>query len=164
MRGRSARRTAAVLASLVGSALAVGGVANAYWGGNGGGAGASGSGTALDVTLTPATAADGLYPGGTADVALRISNPNPAQVRIGGLGLDTTEGDGGFAVDDDHTACTPLSVLTLTDRTDGWVVPARIGVVDGELAVTVADALTMSTAAANACQGATFTVYLTVHS
>ena len=67
------------------------------------------------------------------------------------------------AVDQAHQACT-LSVLSMDTQTNGgtgWTVPARVGAVDGELAVTLAGAVAMSAAAANGCQGAAFTVYLT---
>lgn len=164
MRSRSARTRLAAAAALVVVAVALGGAASAYWGGSGTGTGTGGTGSTVDVTLTPATADGDLYPGGTADVALTIHNTNTAPVRIGSLDLEVAEGDQGFAVDVAHAACAPLSVLSLTAQNNGgagWTVPARAGAVDGELAVTLTDAVAMSTAGANACQGASFTVYLT---
>jgi hypothetical protein len=149
--------------TLVAATIAVGGVANAYWVGSGDGAGSGRTGTNQNVTLAPATAGDGLYPGGTTDVALSIRNPNATPVRIGSLELDTSRGAAGFAVDPPHSACTPLSVLSMSTQSNGgtgWTVPARSGGTDGELAVTLTGALGMSAQGANGCQGASFTVYL----
>jgi hypothetical protein len=42
----------------------------------------------------------------------------------------------------------------------GWNVPAKVGATEGTLDLTLADALSMDVDAANACQGATFTVSL----
>ena len=53
-----------------------------------------------------------------------------------------------------------MSALGFTTQTDGWVVAARSGGVDGTLSVTLPNALAMAPNAASACQGATFTVYL----
>lgn len=133
------------------------GAASAYWSGSGTGSGSGSNGTTQAVTLTPATAAAQLHPGGQAGVELRIVNPNPGSVRIGSLALDTTQGTGGFSVDAGHSACgvSSLSFTTQTNDGAGWTVPGS-----GSLPVTLATALSMSTSAANACQGATFTVYL----
>ena len=161
---RSGRLRATVVPLLAAATVAVGGLADAYWSGPGDGADSGGTGSTTEVTLAPGTTGNGLSPGGTADVALSIHNPNDAQVRIGSLELDATRAAGGFAVDPAHAGCTPLSVLTLAAQDNGgagWTVPGRVGASDGVLPVTLSGALGMSTAAANACQGASFTVYLT---
>ena len=64
-------------------------------------------------------------------------------------------------MDGGHSGCglAPLSFTTQTNGGAGWTVPGS-----GSLPVTLTDALSMGTGAANACQGATFTVYLTVAS
>lgn len=151
--------TAAVLALVV---VPVGGIAVAYWGGTGGGTGTSSTGTVVAVSLTAGTPTAGLRPGGTADIVLTASNPNTSPVRISSLALDTTRGTGGFAVDAGHSGCSvaALSYTTQTNGGSGWTIPARVGLVNGTLGVTLTNALGMSSAAANACQGATFTVYL----
>jgi hypothetical protein len=135
---------------------------SAYWGGSGGGGGSGTATTTLAVTLTPATPATTLYPGGQADVVLTVSNPNASAVHIGSLALDTGQGTGGFAVDALHSACavTTLSFTTQANGGTGWTVPAKAGAVDGTLAVTLTNALAMGLDAANACQGASATVYL----
>ena len=99
---------------------------------------------------------------GQVDVTLTVSNPNTTVLVMGSLALDTTQGASGFAVDVAHAACTTAS-LTFTSQTNagaGWNVPAMTGTTDGSLAISLPDALHMSVDAANACQGAQFTVYL----
>lgn len=155
-RGRHRRRI--TLSLVVGALTAtVAGAAFAFWISSGTGAAAAGSASAAAVTLTPGTAAAQLYPGGQAAVTLTIANPGAATVRIGSLVLDSTQGSSGFAVDAAHAGCT-LSALAFTTQTNtgaGWTVPGG-----GSLPVTLPGSLAMATSAANACQGATFTVHL----
>ena len=94
-------------------------------------------------------------------MVLTVTNPNAAEIRVGSLALDTGQGNGGFAVDGAHSGCglAPLSFVTQTNAGAGWTVPAS-----GVLSVTLTNALSMGTGAANACQGASFSVYLTVAS
>jgi len=139
-------------------ALPLGGVAYAHWSGSGSGAGSATTGTALAVTLTPGTPATALYPGGWTDVVLNVSNPNPFDVRIGSFTLAASQGTGGFAVDAGHVAlgCTvAVAALSFASSSVGWTVPAS-----GSLPVTLTSKLAMGAAAASACQGASFNVYL----
>jgi hypothetical protein len=131
--------------------------ASAYWTNAGGGVGSAATSTGQPVTLSPGTPVAGLYPGGQAAVVLTIANPNPAQVQVASLALDTSQGSAGFAVDSGHAGCSTsaLSFATQTNGGTGWTVPGG-----GSLPVTLAASLSMSTSAADACQGATFTVYL----
>lgn len=151
---------ALLLAIMSISALA--GIAAAVWSAVGSGSGNGATGATVAVTLSPATPTAALYPGGQTNVVLTITNSNTAIVRIGSLARDTTRGTGGFAVDANHAGCvlSTLSFTTQTNGTTGWTVPARTGSVNGTLAVTLPGALAMSSSALNACQGATFTVYL----
>jgi hypothetical protein len=92
---------------------------------------------------------------------LTVTNPNSASIKIGSLSLNTSQGTGGFAVDGGHGGCglAQLSFTTQTNGGNGWTVAGS-----GTLPVTLTNALSMGAAAANACQGATFTVYLQVAS
>jgi hypothetical protein len=150
---------------LVVVAAPIGGAANAYWSGSGLGAGSGTSGAAVDVTLSPGTPAADLYPGGQANVVLTVSNPNANPVRIGSLALDMSQGLGtGFAVDAGHSGCAVSTLSFPTTQTNagaGWVVPAKVLAVNGTLPITLTNALALGVGAANACQGATYTVYLT---
>jgi len=163
MRHELTRRRAVLVSLLVVAAVLIGGAANAYWRGSGGGTGSAATGTMLAVTLTPGTATAGLYPGGTTSVVLTVTSSNSSSARLGSLALDTTQGTGGFAVDGGHSACavSALSFTTQTNGGAGWTVPAKVGAVNGSLSITMTTALAMGVSAANACQGATFTVYLT---
>jgi hypothetical protein len=142
--------------------VASGGAANAFWAGSGDGSGSGNTGAPDAVRLSPAAPAATLAPGGQAGVVLTLSNPNAFPVTIRALALDTSGGSGGYAVDAGHSACGvgTLGFTTQTNGGNGWTVPARSGGVDGALAATLAGALTMGVGAADACQGAAFTVYL----
>lgn len=157
------RRALPVLGSgLLVGAVTLGSVAYAYWAGFGGGSAPAATGTTVAVTLSPAAPVDALYPGGQAGVALTVSNPNTSPVHIGSLALDTSQGSAGFAVDAGHSGCatSTLSFTTQTNGGAGWTVAARVGAVNGSLSITLTNALARTLAAANACQGASTTVYL----
>ena len=149
--------TALLLAAAV-SCFSLGVGAWGYFSGEGSGSGSGSSGTTVPVTLAPAIADAGLYPGGSADVVLTASNAKTAEVRLISLALDTTRATDGFAVDSGHHGCglAALSFTTQTHGGAGWTVPAG-----GTLAITLPGAVAMSVTAADACQGATFTVYVT---
>ncbi len=138
------------------------GVAYAYWSAGGAGTGFGAAGTTIPITLSAGTPTASLLPGGQTGVVLTMTNTNSATVKISSLALDTTQGTSGFAVDASHSGCTlaTLSFATQTNGGAGWSVPGKIGAVNGTLGVTLPNALSMSLSAVNACQGATFTVYL----
>jgi len=142
--------------------LTVGGTAYGYWKAGGSGAGSGATETNVAVTLTPGTPTAALYPGGQANVLLTVVNPNLSPVFIGSVALDAGQGTGGFAVDAGHSGCAvaALSFTTQNNSGAGWTVPARVGAVNGTLAITLTNALAMGLGAANACQGATSSVYL----
>jgi hypothetical protein len=147
----------AVLGLAVVALLLVGGPAAGWWSAAGAGASTGSTGVTADLTLAPATPSAQLYPGGTGDVVLTITNPNDSSVRVGSLDLATAQGTGGYSVDGAHSAC-GVGSLTYTPQTNGgagWTVPGN-----GSTSVTLTGALAMSVSAANSCQGATFTVYL----
>ena len=151
------RRTLLVAAVLAVFSLGTITAASGYWAGSGSGSGSEGTGTAQPVTLSPGTATAQLYPGGQAGVELTATNPNPGSVRVVSLALDASQGSGGFAVDAGHAGCV-LSTLSFTTQTNGgsgWTIAGS-----GAQSISLASSLSMTAGAANACQGATFTVYL----
>jgi hypothetical protein len=160
--GRRLLKPVLVATLVLGLAVVSALVANAFWRGSGSGTGSGATGTTVALTLSPATPTDALYPGGQASVVLTVRNSNTSAVRIGSLALDTSQGTGGFSVDGGHSGCAvaTLSFATQTNGGAGWTVPARVGGVDGELPTTLTNALSMGVGAANACQGASSTVYL----
>ena len=138
------------------AALAFTGTASAWLSATGSGDGAGGANVTMqDLTLAAATPASKLYPAGSAAVATTIVNPNASVAHVGSLVLDTARGDQGYDVDAAHAGCVPKTHLTFTGQSTGWTVPAN-----GSLPVTLANAATLSASAPNACQGATFTIYL----
>ena len=149
------------LVAFVGVLLLNGG-AQAFWSGGGSGAGTGGSGTVQAVTLSPASISAGLQPGAQRSVVLTVSNPNLAEVSVRSLALDTSQGTNGFAVDAAHSGCNvnALSLATQTNGGAGWTIPPRVDTDPGTLDVTLTNALSMSVSASNACQGATFTVFV----
>jgi hypothetical protein len=138
------------------------GVAYAYWSAGGAGSAVGSTGTTVPLTLTSGTPTAGLLPGANSDVVLTMTNTNTARVKVSSLALDTTQGTSGFGVDAGHSGCTltALSFAAQTNGGAGWTVPGKVGAVNGTLTVTLSSALAMSLSAVNACQGATFTVYL----
>ena len=133
-------------------------VASAYWTSTGSGTATATTGSTQAVTLSQGLPAAALYPGGQAGVTLTVTNPNTAPVRVESLALDTAQGTGGFAVDGAHSGCGvgSLSFTTQTNGGSGWTVAGG-----DALSITLASSLSMSLSAANTCQGAIFTVYLT---
>lgn len=160
--GSPTRRAVAALALVV-VMLAGASTALAYWRTSGSGSGSAATATTLAITLTPGTPTAGLYPGGQADVAVVVDNPNALSIHVGSLALSTGQGTAGYDVDWAHAGC-PTSALSFTTQTNGgagWSVPAKVGSTDGALSIDLANAVSMASTAANACQGASFTVYLT---
>ena len=153
-----------VLMVIVAAAVALGGagVAYAYWTAGGSATAAGGTGTTVPVVLSTGTPTAALLPGGTSGVVLTATNSNTSPLTINSFTLNTAQGTGGFAVDAGHSGCTltTLSFPAQTNGGSGWVVPGKVGGTNGTLSITLANSLAMSTSAANACQGATFTVYV----
>lgn len=143
------------LAIAIALTLALSATAAAYLsaGGSGGGSGAV-STTLSPVTITAGIPTGALYPGGSASVAAVLGNPNDDPVRIRRLQLDVTRGNDGFAVDSAHAGCA-TSALSFTTQSAGWTAPAG-----GSLELDLTGALSMDVNAADACQGARFTVHL----
>lgn len=146
-----------LVAALV--ALATAGGSYGFFASHGTGSGTATAGAARSLTLTPAAPTGSLYPGDSADVALTVGNPNPGAVVLPSLTLDTARGTNGLAVDAGHAGC-DVSALSFTGAASRWTIPAQASAYP----IDLPGAISMSGSAANACQGATFTVYLKVGS
>ena len=144
------------------AALAAG--AFAYW------SGAPSTTTAMTVlpdpqpiTFSVGVPAAELSPGHTAGVSIVAHNPNSYFVHVSAMSLDTDHpGIPPFIVDAAHELCDvgALSFSTQTNGGGGWNVPAKVDEHDGMLSLDLSSAITMSADAADACQGASFTVRL----
>jgi len=155
LKGSKKRRAALVALAIAGSVV---GVAIAAWTTGGSGSGQASAGSAGSMTISAGTPSSSLYPTASADVAATISNPNPYKVHVGSIALGAVTVDGG------HSGCNTgsLSVTSPQDNSgSGWDVPAKSGAVNGSLNVDLTSAISMSNAANDSCQGATFTVALT---
>lgn len=148
------------IALLVVLVLALAGTAAAYLAAGGSGSASASSSASTDpVTVSAGDVTGEIYPGGSSAVAVHFSNPNASAVNVRSLALDTSQGTSGFSVDAAHSGCN-VSALSFTEQDNGGagynVAPG--GTLDADLA----NALSMSSSASNACQGASFTVYLKV--
>lgn len=153
----SKKRRVIMVVTLLIAASAIG-VAIAAWTTGGTGSGQASAGTATAMTISAGTPSTNLYPTASADVAAVISNPNPYKVHVSSVAL------GGVTVDGGHSGCNTASVTVapVADNSgSGWDVPAKSGGVNGSLNVDLLGAISMTNAANDFCQGATFTVALT---
>jgi hypothetical protein len=161
-RRRVLRRRRIWTAIAVGSVLvtlASAGGAFAWFSSVGHGTGSADAAAVQAITLSPATETTPLYPGTDGDVSLTVANPNGVSLKIPSLVLDTSQGTSGFSVDAGHVACSLSSVqFNAASATTGWTVPANATA----FAIDIPAGVSLSTSAENACQSATFTVYLKV--
>jgi hypothetical protein len=155
---RQVSRKVAVLTTVM--ALAIVGLVFAAWTTTGTGSGYAKAGTAqaLSTVDVSASTTATLYPGGPAgDVTIRVSNPNTYPVTVTGV-----TGSGAITADAGHASCTTTGV-SFTDQTGLSIsVPAKSGAVNGETQTTLSGAASMSNASVNGCQGATFTIPVTL--
>ncbi|MEA2373774.1 MAG: hypothetical protein QOD53_237 [Thermoleophilaceae bacterium] len=131
----------------------------AAWTTNGTGSGYAKAGTAVSLTTVDVSASTSatLYPGVSGDVLLKIDNANPYPVTV-----TAVSGNGSITADAGHAGCTTTGVSFANQSSLSIVVPAKVGAVDGTVQTTLTGAASMSNASLNACQGATFTIPVTL--
>lgn len=154
--GRLARTAAATVALCV---LGGAGSAYAYWASTGLGSGSAANGTMqtviVDALIAGDTPQNSLVPGGTADVILRATNPNPHAVTIYGVAAN-----GAVTADAGHAACT-ITGVTFTPPPVPLSPPLTIQP-NSSILLTLQGAASMSAASLSACQGAQFRVPVTL--
>jgi len=146
---RIPRKRTAVAVVAVGAVIAVG-VGLSAWSVTGSGNGAAKATTASAITLADATgftSAD-LYPGATGNLKLRATNPNAFPVRI------TAVSGNGTVTSDKGAACDASTGVSVTNQT-GLTLDLAAG---ATATLTVPNTVSMSNASDNSCQGAVFTV------
>lgn len=154
---RLAARTAAATITLC-LVTGVGG-AYAYWATVGAGSGSASNGTMSTVTVEALVAGDipqnTLVPGGTADVAVRANNLNNYAVQVYAI-----RGNGAATADANHPGC-PTTGVTFVDPA-APLAPAVSIPANSSVLITLQGAATMSTASSSGCQGATFSLPVTL--
>jgi hypothetical protein len=157
MRRRVVKKKVAVLT--VFACLALVGLVYAAWTTNGSGSAYAKAGTAVALSTVDVSASTTatLYPGVTGDVLIKLDNPNPYAVTV-----TAVTGSGSITADGGHAGCTTTGVTFTNQSSLSLVVPAKSGGVDGVLQTTLTGAASMSNASLNACQGAVFTIPVTL--
>lgn len=145
---KSRRRLIGVGISVV--ALTAAGLVYAAWttSGSGSGYAKAQSSQALTTVDVSASTAATLYPGASGNVQIRISNPNPYPVRV-----TSVAGNGAITADAGHATCVTTGV-SFANQT-GLTLDVAAG---GTLDRTFNGAASMTNASDNGCQGATFTI------
>jgi hypothetical protein len=155
---RGIRRSIVIV--LIGSAscLAAGlgaGTAYAYFTSSGQGTGSVSIGTmqAVTVAVAAATPSTALLPGGSGDVTLEVTNPNSFDVTL----VSVASTGGTITADSGHPGCATTGV-TFSDQTGlSTNIPAG-----STAAIDLPGAASMSTASSAGCQGAAFSIPVTI--
>ena len=150
----AADRRKLLLALSAASIVIAAGVTFGSWTVTGTGNGYSKAVTSSNLTLSDASAATvgDLVPGGNGDVKVKVTNPNVFAVTI------TSITGNGSITSDVGAACDSSSPLTFTDQT-GLSLALAAG---ATTTFTLAGAASMSVGAVTACQGAIFTIPVSV--
>lgn len=153
---RRSRTTVLVVLALLAAALGAAGVAVAAWFASGSGTPGLAGRTALAPTGTAvagsAVTTGLLTPGGSGMALLAVSNPNPYRVRV------ATVASAGAVTASGGTGTCATTGVTLAPQSPAGVVLAPAA----SATLTLPGAVAMSTASETGCQGATFTVPVTV--
>jgi len=138
--------------AIVGVIVTGGGMAAALWSANGSGPGQAKALSAQSLTVTAATGAADLYPGFTGgDVFFTITNPNPYPVTF-------TSMTAGTVTSSNPAACPSTNVSVA--NASGLSLAAAASSTSGTQ--SIANVVTMAAGAPDGCQGATFTINLTL--
>jgi hypothetical protein len=147
---KSSRKRRVIGAAITLLVLGAVGLVYAAWTTTGSGSGYAQAGTAQALTTVDVSASTTatLYPGVNGDVLLRINNPNSYPVTVTTVTANgAITGIGGIA------ACTTTGVTFTTQSGQTLNVPAS-----SAATFTLTGAAHMSNASDNGCQGATFTI------
>lgn len=129
--------------------LGTGAIAYAAWNATGSGSATAkaSSSQALSTIDASASTTATLYPGATGNAKITISNPNPYPVKV------TAINGNGIITSDAGTACNAATGVTFTNQTGAWTVAPS-----SSASLTLTGAVAMSNASDDTCQGAVFTI------
>lgn len=139
--------------TLIALGLLAAATAYAFWSSTGTGTGAGSTASVVELTTTAATpSGTTLVPNETAPLVITVTNPNPMPVVVASVQLDPHRA---VQVSGSVGACVapPLTV----DVTTSLSLAA-----ESTATVTLPDAVTLGASAASGCQGATFTIPVTL--
>lgn len=156
----SRRLAAKTAAATIALCIATGaGGAYAYWASTGAGTGAAANGTMATVTVEALVAGDSpqgaVVPGGTADVAVRAQNTNNFPVKVYAV-----RGNGAATADANHPGCTTTGVTFVDPAAP--LAPTVTIPANSSVLIALPAAAAMSTASSSGCQGATFSLPVTL--
>lgn len=137
------------------AAVTVAGIAIAAWAVTGSGTGYAKAGTSSALTLSDATASTSadLYPGSSGAVKLKVSNPNPFPVRI------TAVAGNGAITSDKGAACDASTGVSFANQSG---LTLDLAANETNHVFTLAASVSMTNASDNSCQGAVFSVPVSV--
>jgi hypothetical protein len=151
LRSLSARSSRRYATFAVAATVTIAGIAGASWSAQSNGTAKAQAGRLQPVSATPATPTAELFPGGSADAALTLTNPNPVAMTVSSI-------RGSGPITSDSAACDAAgNGVSFTDPAGAWEVANS-----ASLVVNLADAVRMSVDSATECQGATFTIPVSV--
>jgi hypothetical protein len=140
------------VATVVVGVAATGGVAWALWSSTGTGNATAAARSAVAITVSAATGTADLYPGFTGgDAFFTVSNTNPYQVTFTAVSAGTITSSAPVACPASNVSVSSPPSLSLTVAAGASAVPASL-----------ADVVSMASAAPDGCQGVTFTIPLTL--
>lgn len=136
-----------------------GGAAYGYFVSSGSGTGSASTGS-IQVTINAQTGTPNvsLVPGGSGDLVFQVKNENPAGNSIVSVALNGT-----IIPDSGHSGCTTTNsnpVVTLS--IPGADLPVSLVANTASQQIDLANAVTMDATATSNCQGATFSVPITI--
>ena len=143
--------------ALVVAALALGlgaGAAYAYFVAGGSGTGSGAIDSPAGITVTAATGAADLIPGGTGAVYFTLGNPNSFSSSFSSV-------TSASVVSSSSGSC-PIGNLSVAQTLPYSISPLVVGANSTSGAESISDFVQLASTAPNACQGATFTVSLTL--
>lgn len=138
------------------AAVIAGGVTFGSWAvGSDPGNGYAKAKSSANLTLSDSSASTTaqLFPGGTGDVVVKVTNPNPFAVTV-----TSVKGTGGAITSDKGAACNLSTGVSYTDQT-GLSLSLAAGATG---TFTLAGAASMSNASDTTCQGAVFSIPVTL--